>query len=294
MKKLLLACLSILFLFSLSFSQEEDTVNIHNEKIIKRKSESSDFSFRFRRGDNPFLKINYGLNYFKHAQAKNEFETIGGIQLQIGYFREKSLRPKFIVNQTERFITFRLISENFYNEDSYKGIKVKTNLFGLGQNKNYGYRTKNLSFLLGTGREFNWSFNKFDKNLMGVDTLILGIYDNNVMKFGEAYNSNISIRAFDFVSLDLNYNYGLIFPRHLFLKHIGSLIIEEAVTEILRSFIDKVFKSRPFAGPVVNFVLKSTLAFAFYELKKERMNWPIKTASPLSYDFYNLGLKFSF
>lgn len=288
MKKLLLIIPFIFILNAPNFAQEEDLCDDHHEKTYKSKR-----SLGFKKGSNPFIKLNYGVNDYSHALAQEKFKRIGGIQVQLGYFNEKPHKEAFIINQSERFISFRLQSENLYEDNSTNKILMKSNLIGIGQNKNHGYKTKKMSFLLGTGKEFDWAVNKFDRTQIGVDTTVLDIYKDKI-KFGESYNSNVSLRLFDFVSLDFSYNFGLIFPRHLFWKHAGSLLFEEVVNGMLRSFIDKVFSNRPIAGPLVNFALKSTLNYAFYELKKERMNWPLKTDSPLTYDFYSIGLKFTF
>ena len=58
--------------------------------------------------------------------------------------------------------------------------------------------------------------------------------------------------------------------------------------------INKIFKSSPAAGPVVNFLLKNALAYGIYELRKDKMNWPFKSEAPITYDQFKFGVTFVF
>jgi hypothetical protein len=63
---------------------------------------------------------------------------------------------------------------------------------------------------------------------------------------------------------------------------------------LLDKFIDEIFESSPSAAPVVNFMLKSALTYGMYELRKDKMNWPFNSDSPLTYDQFKFGLTFIF
>jgi len=59
-------------------------------------------------------------------------------------------------------------------------------------------------------------------------------------------------------------------------------------------FVEEVMSSTPAAGPIVNFFLKNGLSFAFYQLKRTKMNWPFASAAPLTYEAFKVGVKFTF
>ncbi len=188
---------------------------------------------------------------------------------------------------------FSLNNKNLYKSSQVEPNELSNYQLSIGRFESYGYRLKDVFISFGSGDELNWTRTTFDKNLIGSDTLLLDFY-KDAIRFGEAYNSEFSFQLFDFISLQANYKYGLIFPRHLFWKHLGSFVIQEATRSLLENYLEKVFEMRPAAGPIVNFILQSSLNYLFYEFKKERMNWPFKTVQPLTYDIYSFGVKFTF
>jgi len=95
-------------------------------------------------------------------------------------------------------------------------------------------------------------------------------------------------------ALDGGYEISSVFPRHLFWKHLGSFVIEQVGVGLLEQFIDEVMYSSPAAGPVVNFLLKNGFLFAFSQLKKEKMNWPFDSTSPLTHENFKFGVQFTF
>ena len=58
-------------------------------------------------------------------------------------------------------------------------------------------------------------------------------------------------------------------------------------------FTKEVLESSPAAGPIVSFVLKNGLSYAFYTFKKQKMNWPFNTETPLTYETLKLGVTFT-
>jgi hypothetical protein len=96
------------------------------------------------------------------------------------------------------------------------------------------------------------------------------------------------------LSLDVAYERSIIFERHLFMKWVGSGLIEAISQGLLDTFIGRIAKSSPAALPIINVLLKGALAYGLYELRQEKMNWPFPSAPPLSYDQWKVGLTFNF
>lgn len=306
MKSILLLIFCTLLLSPIIlFSQDEakkDTVFIDQdfEISIDDSTEQNDeffdfkeFRFRFRKESHPYLKIRGGLNQYAHRNAIQSFRQVGNIELQLGYTRSFKKYRSYLASFNDRYVAFSLNNKNLNKSSIKKPNELAAYQLSIGEFESYGYRVKDALFSLGTGGEINWTQTTFDRSSIGPDTLILDYY-NNAIRFGQAYNSELSLQLFDFISFQANYKYGLIFPRHLFWKHLGSFMIEEAVKSLLEDYLKRVFSMRPAVGPIVHFILKSSLDYLLYELKKEKMNWPFKTVSPLTYDIYTIGLKFTF
>lgn len=272
------------------FIDEDFEINVdEDEGIIDFK----EFKFRFRQESHPYLKIQTGLNQFAHKSTQQFFNQTGRLDFQLGYTRTYTKHRSYLISTKDRYGNFSLSNKNIYESNKFNPLDLNSYQFGIGWNESYGYRTFSSAVLFGTGREFSWSKISFDRTNVGMDSIALDFY-RDAVRFGEAYNSNFTIQFFNFVGLNFNYRYGLIFPRHLFWKHLGSFVIEEAAKSLLNDYLEKVFNLRPVAGPIVSFILNSSLQYLFYEFKKERMNWPFKTVQPLTFDVYSVGLRFTF
>jgi hypothetical protein len=75
---------------------------------------------------------------------------------------------------------------------------------------------------------------------------------------------------------------------------LGSAAIEAAGDHAIDSFVRSILRSSPTAVPIVNLALKGGLSYGIYELRRTRMNWPYKGASPLLFEGFRAGLTFDF
>ncbi|MGB9664098.1 MAG: hypothetical protein ACPL25_04145 [Ignavibacteria bacterium] len=268
---------------------DEEIQDTTEEDILEFK----EFRFRFRKEAHPYLRANYGYTRFAHKNAIQDFHDIGTIDFQLGYTKTFSKNRSYIVGIKDRYLFLSLNNKSYYKPAVTNPNKLSNYQLGLGTSESFGYKFGELKFIFGTGKDFNWTKTSFNRADVGPDTLILDLY-RDAVRFGEAYQASATLKFFDFVGINFNYKYGVIFPRHMFWKHLGSFVIEEAAQSLLNEYLEKVFSMRPAAGPIINFILRSSLSYLFYELKKERMNWPFKTTSPLTYDVYTVGLRFTF
>jgi len=104
----------------------------------------------------------------------------------------------------------------------------------------------------------------------------------------------ILLQIFPMMTLRADYERQIIFPRLSFWKFTGSYAVEMIGEEMLDSFVKEIVRSSPNTGPIVNFILKNGYAYAFYELRKEKMHWPFTSTEPLMYNSYKVGMTFTF
>ena len=125
------------------------------------------------------------------------------------------------------------------------------------------------------------------------DTEILNRF-HDAYRFGTVNEGGIKFDIASTVSFNVSYEAAVIFPRHLVWKHLGSMIIEESAKHFLGNFIDEVSDSSPYATPIVDFLLNNGLSYAFFTLKKDKMNWPFETEAPLTYETIKFGITVTF
>lgn len=223
------------------------------------------------------------------------------VELKLGYIKDKSAWGKDdLVNHSYRNLYISNESNKLSGKDPV-GLEIESDMWRLGfeRTKGFGYKLgESSALILYNGYTLNWS--RIDFKYPNILTLLpdseietLNLYDES-FRFGTSGVGGIRIKMIDNLMLDASYERSIVFQRHLFWKWAGSAIIESAAQGLLDKFIDEIFESSPYAGPVVSFVLKNALSYGIYELRQEKMNWPFKSEAPLSFDQFKLGLTFVF
>ena len=135
------------------------------------------------------------------------------------------------------------------------------------------------------------------------DTLVTNAYLNDLkiidrfnenFRFGTDYETGLRVNVASLVDISAGYQFGSVFPRYMVWKHIGSFAVETAGLALLDEFIREIMDSSPAAGPLMNIILKGAYYYGFHQLKKENMNWPFKTESPLTYETFKFGITLIF
>jgi len=202
-----------------------------------------------------------------------------------------------------RFSFISKLATKFQSEKKAAFLSSELLRFGFGKRNGYGYDFENVRILPYTQNGIVWSklqmkdfptaiFPGITNDNAKDDTEILKRYDGS-FRFGTLAEGGIQLEVGS-VSLNVGYEATVVFPRHMVWKHLGSYAIEMIGLNALDRFIDEVLDSSPAAGPIVNFLLKSGFTYAFYTLKKEKMNWPFKTETPLTYEMMKFGVTFTF
>jgi hypothetical protein len=305
----------IILLGSVIFSQEDTSKTTDNPKEKKWKWESSksrdkdffnydfdyDLDFDFISiNRKPAISLSFGSTQLKRKdiQTKNLVDPLG-FELKLGTVKQKNIYEKEDLIK-EHYNYFLLINYSSYlkNKNSkVSDVNSDTWKFGFGNQKGYGYKlSESFAIIPYTESSLNWSRVNFayDTNYVNNnDIRIMRMYDES-FRFGNSSAGGIKVQMFDNLAVDFSYERQIVFQRVLFWKWAGSSIIELASQGLLDNFIDKIFDSSPYAAPIVSFVLKNALSYGIYELRQEKMNWPFRSESPLSFDQFKVGVIFIF
>lgn len=300
--------LTIIFLAiqTQSFAQE-DTTKTNDEWKWRWEDEDKwdwkwnwddDFDFGFSKS-RPAITLNYGLAQIDRKNMNKNFVKPNLLELKLGYIKENSAFGKDdLVSYNYRNV-FVANESNKLSGKEANGTEIESDMWRLGfeRIRGYGYKLgENSSIILFNGYTLNWSRVDFTYPLnLTVDPEIetLNLYDEN-FRFGTSGVGGVGVKVIDNLMLNASYERSIIFQRHLFWKWAGSAIIESAAQGLLDKFVDEIFESSPYAGPIVSFVLKNALTYGVYELRKDKMNWPFKSEPPLTYDQFKFGLTFVF
>jgi hypothetical protein len=304
----LLLSVTIFFLFGFySFPQDKsDTSSTHNKgenATESKECHNNDFDFdweeeamAFMLKGSPTMSLNYGQSQISHKNITSSFTDPNLLELRLGYTYIRNSK------YSEDILKYRfnhLFLSNFYtddNNDNSINDEIKTNMwrFGIGWSSGYGYDLGKFSITPYYSYSLAWSQVKFnDATLDSADKLIADRY-NETFRFGTGSEVGVNFRFIPMLSLDVAYERSIIFERHLFMKWVGSGLIEAISQGLLDTFIGRIAKSSPAALPIINVLLKGALAYGLYELRQEKMNWPFPSAPPMSYDQWKVGVTFNF
>lgn len=264
-----------------------------------------DFGFK---KSHPAISLNYGLAKLQRKDISTEFVDPNLIELKLGYVKERAVwNSEKIIKQDYHYIYLSNESNKLSGkENSSTGLKYETDMwrFGFGRSSGYGYKLGESSAIIPYNTfTLNWSRIDFKyPNILTDPPLpfvpvpendILNLYDE-FFRFGTSSEGGVRVKVIDNLMFDAGYERSIVFQRHLFWKWAGSVVIETAAQGLLDGFINKIFRSSPAAGPIVNFVLKNALAYGIYELRQEKMNWPFNSEAPIAYDQFKFGITFVF
>lgn len=299
--------ISILLLASpLIFSQDDSTETEKDwiwhwdwDEMDDWEDWTIDFGFK---KNNPAISLQYGLAELKRDDVHSQFVDPALIELKLGYVRDKEAwHTDYIIKHHYKFLFLSNESNKLAGKEKSAETEIESDMwrFGFGGSSGYGYKLgENSAIIFYNGYTLNWS--RIDFQYPNIQTFAvdqdlntLNRYDES-FRFGTSSEGGIKIKAINNLIFDVGYERSVIFERHLFWKWAGSAIIESAAQGLLDGFLDEVFESSPAAGPVVNFLLKNALAYGIYELRQEKMNWPFKSAAPVSYDQFKFGITFVF
>lgn len=291
-----------------SFAQE-DTTKTDDEWKWRWEDEDKwnwelkwddDLDFGFSKS-RPAITLNYGLAQIDRKNINKNFVKPNLIELKLGYIKEKPVFGKDdLISHNYRNVFITNESNNLSGKET-NGTEIESEMwrFGFERIRGYGYKPgESSSIILFNGYTLNWSrvdFKYPEILTLTIDPEIetLNLYDES-FRFGTSGVGGVGVKVIDNLMLNASYERAIIFQRHLFWKWAGSAIIESVAQGLLDKFVDKIFESSPYAGPIVNFILKNALTYGIYELRKDKMNWPFNSESPVTYDRFKFGLTFIF
>jgi len=298
--KLLLLALFLMVTPAL-LSQEDSTKtdedwDWHWEEWDDWEDWTVDFGFKKTR---PAISLQYGIADMSRPDIQSPFIDPNLIELKLGYIKERNAwDTEHIVKQNYNYLYLSNESSKLAGKEAV-GTEIESDMwrFGAGWSSGYGYKLgENSSIVPYYSYTLNWSNIDFPNSEELTLSLVpdpdiekLNLYDES-FRFGTSSEGGVRVMVIENLMVEAGYERSIVFQRHLFWKWAGSALIEAAAQGLLDGFINKIFKSSPDAGPIVNFLLKNALAYGIYELRQDKMNWPFPSEAPIAYDQFKFGV----
>ena len=256
-------------------------------------SSSSPYSWITGEHPHPFLEIVYGIDWPRQKRLEAEFPSIGAVELKGGYLYVDTLKNG-VVTLGEGFIM-----GGWYNDGlgggtgGTEGLSASLGRFGLGYGQGYGYALKNAVIVPYFLSGVTWTKLSTDR------PQTLGVTDNDILdryegtfRFGLTAESGIRANIGQKFSLSGGYEANIIYPRFVFWEWLGSYAIVGAANGVVTFFREDMLDNSPTLGPVMVFALRTAIAWGFYQLLREEMNWPFNSETPLTHETLKFGVTF--
>ncbi|RLD00429.1 MAG: hypothetical protein DRI65_16415 [Chloroflexota bacterium] len=249
-------------------------------------------SKRFR----PFLEANYGLARPRFEGLESSFNTIGLLELKLGFSALDSVRAA-VVSLDERYAFASYLGEDIRpsGEPSEGEIGSELTRFGFGNRLGYGYGRSFLNLEMYNQNSLNWT------RLLpvGYDTMdpeaqaVFDRYENS-FRFGQLMEAGVKVHLARTFTLSAGVEGAVILPRTVFWPWLGSAMIYSGAQGTLQFFSEQIVDVSPVIGPILHFVLKSGVSLGYYMLLREDMNWPFDYETPLTVESFKLGAAITF
>lgn len=290
---------------------QTDTTNTERVNILP----DDDFEFSFKNKDfkikmysttnwfwkqeKPSINIELGQsNYSNNDYRGIDFKPNTAISLILGYYKDANNKQSMLYSSKTKdiFVTYYSNEIHDFKPDT-KGYNTENWQFGVNWGESYGNEFhKNFKLYFNYKSGYSWTRFKLADRSSIQDTIFVSQFDryNEMFKFGEQFQSSAGILLFDLVNLNASYQRMHIYPAHMFWYWSLSEILESAAHSLLDEFVDEIKKFSPELTPIFNIILKTGLAYGIYELRRDNMNWPVKTEPPFVIENFKVGLGFNF
>lgn len=250
----------------------------------------------------PTIELNYGIPKLDIKSLNTEFGKTGLAEVKVGY---STLREyaEYISKYRFRYLFLDNFSKDFAEkEDNPSKIYGDIWRFGIGWQEGYGYQIGKSAIIPYTANTAVWTKTEIETptdwakmNSVGTqgDLAYLNLF-NDTFRFGTSTEGGIKIQPVPLLTLNAGFERTVIFPRHLFWKHLGSMCVEWIGLGMADFFTREIMDESPAAGPIMNFILKNAVSFGMYQLRREKMNWPFNSVEPLTIDTFKFGVTFTF
>jgi hypothetical protein len=244
----------------------------------------------------PYIEVTAGMAQLKHEKFEGTLPEEGLGEIKLGYSQVQQYE-KIIWELDQRFVFGSYMDEDIasFTDPASGDFKAKVSRFGFGNRLGYGYHLGPMELLPFFQSGLVWTKINSDttNGLSQNDNDILARYEN-VYRFGMTTEGGIQLQLLRSIALVTSYELAVVYPRHIFWPWLGSYIIIQTGLGMVSTFADDIMKSSPLFGPIIYFVLKNGLAYAFYQGVKEKMNWPFESETPMTMENIKVGISITF
>lgn len=242
----------------------------------------------------PFLEVSYGRGTPRFEGLGADFQSVGMMEIKAGYADIETSQPG-LVSLMETYVFGSSFSEGLGTSGSDGDVRSEFGRFGAGNRFGYGYQGKSMALDLYNQNSLNWTEVKpVDYDTADPDAQAVFDRYGSSYRFGQLMEAGLQLRFSRALALSVGAEGAVIMPRYVFWPWLGSYAIYTGLEGAVEAFAGSIIESSPTLGPVLYFVLKSGLSYAYYAGSQKDMNFPFNSETPLTIASYKVGATLKF
>jgi hypothetical protein len=243
----------------------------------------------------PVLEGSYGYGLFSHNLYTADLPAAATISLKLG-FREVKNYKSWGKKLDERFLIGTYAKSSIPpGKEGSGGTAGEWWRVGTGQRSGYGWELGNQALIPYHQYSFEITEPTFTPGagLTPGDSAIL-LRTAGDWRLGMSTEGGLDVELFSTIAASAGYEMSVIYPRVVFPKWIGSYLIASSSIILISNFAEEIVKTSPFFGPILYFVLRNGVAYAFFYAFRGDMNWPFPSETPMMVQTLKLNVSIRF
>jgi hypothetical protein len=244
--------------------------------------------------EHPYLEASYGVGLPSHKLFSGSFAPVGMLEAKLGYTDIR--KWKGVLDLDEKFIYGTYMKSEYSLVKPDPGdVEAEMIRFGTGARGGFGFPVWFLDIVPYSVYTFDLTKTTFlpGSVLAAEDSSILTRIDG-AFRFGHSFEAGLQLRIFKSISALASFQGSVVFPRVVFPEWFGSYLLMAGSMVLISNFAEDIVRTSPILGPVLYFILRNGVAFAFYYALREQMNWPFPSETPLAMESVRIGGSISF
>ena len=245
-----------------------------------------------------FIEANWGIGdpYIVPDVCDERFAPVYPLLFKYGFSRINPYMPvKDRFYNAGEYVAVENITSHFRPKDWEKdGNTVDIWRFIGGYGNGWGYIHNGRHFAFNHASYLGWARSDIELPSQIPDNQKeLDRYDETY-RFTNGFEASVNIEMIDNFYFKVAYNKSIIMPSFNFFEWVPGVFTELLMQRAIDAFGEKMLKKYPDIYPVANFLLKNSISFLLYELRKNNMFWPVSSHAPMNVYYFSVGLKFIF
>jgi hypothetical protein len=253
------------------------------------------WSFLTEGNFDPVVEGSYGYGMFGHKLFTADLPATATMSLKLG-FREVKTYKSWGKKLDERFLIGTYGKSTIPpGKEGSGGTTGEWWRVGTGQRSGYGWELGKQALIPYHQYSFDIAEPTFTPGagLTPGDSAIL-LRTAGDWRFGMSTEGGFDVELFSSIAASAGYEMSVIYPRVVFPKWFGSYLLLGSSIVVITNFAEEILKTSPFFGPILYFVLRNGVAYAFFYAFRGDMNWPFPSETPMMVQTLKLNVSIRF